>query len=295
MLSTALLALSANGGADLAADLAKPLGVSTQLASSPPIWLTHDFLSPAVVAHMKSLVPTEDSAYSPCIGQVTEFVSKRCTRIPVKGDAILEAVIDKVEHYWNVDTTRLREGLPVIRYLPGAPQVGHHGDEDRHGVVPNATLVMYLTEADTPAASGQTVFPEANVKVTPRQGSILSFQNVDSHGAPHPKAKHLVSAVSAEAKADRLVVQIPIAHRDGVRAYAYPEHVSGGKKPGQHESMHGSDAQKAAYQAAIAAGVGLGLAYMAAKAGKFEESDIPKLKQEAQDTGKFTEDELKEK
>ena len=52
---------------------------------------------------------------------------------------------------------------------------------------------------------------------------------------------------------ERLVVQIPIAHKEGLRAYAYPEHVSGGKKPGQHESMHGTAEQKMAFQAAVAA------------------------------------------
>ena len=51
------------------------------------------------------------------------------------------------------------------------------------------------------------------------------------------------------------MLQIPIACErvdDGcAKRYAYPEHVSGGKKPVQHESMHGNDAQKAAAVAAF--------------------------------------------
>ena len=53
--------------------------------------------------------------------------------------------------------------------------------------------------------------------------------------------------------------------------------------------MHGTDAQKAAAQAAMAAGFGIAIAYMAAKAGKFEEGDVSKLEEEAKATGKFTE------
>ena len=127
---------------------------------------------------------------------------------------------------------------------------------------------MYLTNPSGGREGGKTVFPEAGVTVTPRQGSVLSFQNVDDNGKPHPNAKHLVSAVPDDAASDRLVVQIPITHKHGVRAFAYPEHVSGAKKPGQHEKMHGTAEQKAAYAAAVAAGASIAVAYMAAKAAR---------------------------
>ena len=60
---------------------------------------------------------------------------------------------------------------------------------------------------------------------------MLAFQNVDGVGAPHPKGKHLVSAVPKDAEGDRLVLQIPITQGAGGARYAYPEHVSGNKKP----------------------------------------------------------------
>ena len=50
--------------------------------------------------------------------------------------------------------------------------------------------------------------PEANVEVTPKQGSVLSFQNVDENGAPHPKGKHLV-------KRHRRGVRVCTCHRVG--------------------------------------------------------------------------------
>ena len=277
-------------------DLAEPSAASAQrLSAQPNIWLTHDFLSSHAVEHLLSKVPKEEAAYSPCIGQVDEFASKRCTFVPVRGDEILEAAIAKIESTWHIDVSQLSQGLPIIRYLPGAPAVGKHGDEDRHGVVPNATLVMYLTNPTGAADGGHTIFADANVVVTPKQGSVLSFQNVDEAGAVHPLAKHSVGAVPKDATGDRLVVQVPIAHKDGVRAYAYPEHVSGSKKPGQHESMHGTAEQKAAAQAALAAGFGIAIAYMAAKAGKFDSGDVEKLEQEAKDSGKFADEDFEKK
>jgi len=290
MFSVASLALSA-------ADLAQPsVPAAQRLSSSPNIWLTHDFLSPATGAHMLSKVPKDEAAYQPCIGQVDEFASKRCAFLPVEGDALLEAAVSKIEHAWDIDVAELKKGLPIIRYLPGAPPVGKHGDEDRYGSVPNATLVMYLTAPSGAVTGGQTIFADANVVVTPKQGSVLSFQNVDEFGGVHPLAKHTVSAVPADAGSDRLVVQVPIAHKGGgARPFAYPEHVSGGKKPGQHESMHGTDAQKGASQAALAAGFGIAIAYMAAKAGKFDEGDVDKLTEEAKATGKFSDADFEKK
>lgn len=216
------------------ADLARPAVEAERLSDSPNIWIARDFLSAATVAHMRSKVPTDEGAYHPCIGQVEEFASKRCSFLPVQGDALLEAAVAQISHAWGVDTSRLAQGLPLIRYLPGAPPVGKHGDEDRHGVVPNATLVVYLTGSSggaAPAAAGQTLFPEAGVAVSPTPGAVLAFQNVDGAGAPHPKGKHLVSAVPKDAVGDRLILQIPIVHGGGgARPYAYPEHVSGNKK-----------------------------------------------------------------
>lgn len=287
------LALGALGAVSAAVDLARPSARETpsakQLSASPNIWLAPAFLTAEEVSHLRTRVPVDESAYAPCIGQLDEFDSKKCTFVRVAGDSMLEGVATRLSRAWNVDVSRLvRGGLPIIRYLPGAPPVGKHGDEDRHGVVPNATLVIYLTESSGGnGAGGQTLFPDAGVAVTPSAGAVLAFQNVDAAGAPHPKAKHLVSAVPADAKGDRLVVQVPIAYWSGTPAYAYPEHVSGNKKPGEHEALHGNASQKGAYGAAVAAGVSIAVAFMAAKVGKFEVGDVPALEAQAQQTGGF--------
>ena len=193
------------------------------------IHLVHDLIDEASVASLLSTLPKDESSWLPCIGQTQEFNTKKCAHIPASA-AFLRAVSET----WSIDTAKLAErGLPVIRYIPGSGAVGVHGDIDHHGVVPNATIVVYLTSAEHD--DGHTHFPELGVRVRPRAGSALSFQNVDALGAPDPRARHGVEAVSKHASRDRVVVQIPIREStlgtssSSYRWEAYPEHVSGMK------------------------------------------------------------------
>ena len=235
--------------ASLAADLAKPAANGTQLASSPSVWITQDFLEGAHIDGVLGMLPTTESAWTPCIGQVSEFRSKRCTTLPVGGDAdgALISLIERVERTFGVDATALKKGgLPIIRYLPGAPPVGVHGDIGHDGLVPNATLILYLTDSEHD--SGKTWFPllrghdgEDGLSITPKRGQVLSFTNVNADGHAEPKAKHGVSAVSQDAKGDRFVVQIPVLHVAGEpKPRAYPKHVSGTKAEKHARGEHGS-------------------------------------------------------
>ena len=182
--------------------------------------LRRNVLSDAAVDHIVGLVPADDSSWVPCIGQVEEFASKRCTLIPV--DADVQRSLAAISTTFGVDTSAL-DMLPIIRYLPGAPPVGVHGDVGADGLVPNRTLVTYLTDADAPG-SGETFFPALNVSVAPARGAVLGFDNTDAAGAPDPTMRHGVTAVAAAATRDRLVIQIPI-----LAGKAYAEHVSGSK------------------------------------------------------------------
>ena len=110
--------------------------------------------------------------------------------------------IAKIEHAWDVDVAELRKGLPIIRYLPGAPPVGKHGDEDRHGTVPNATLVVYLTGSDSPKA-GQTLFDDANLAVTPEFLAYYAMPYVPEI-SKHPSFKDLFTQDWARALKARL-------------------------------------------------------------------------------------------
>lgn len=209
-----------------ASQLAVPtLGAWQRLRESPSIYLADAVLTNATVVHVASKVEAlPQRRWTPCIGQTQEFASKRCLLLRVAGDAVLEDAVAAIGRAYDIDVSALHAGgLPIIRYLPGAPAVAVHGDVGATGVVPNATLVLYLTDGE-PAMGGRTFFPSAQLKVAPRRGSCLSFANGD------PAARHGVEPLSAHAPSDRLVVQIPLLQRSaGARGVAYPEHVSGAK------------------------------------------------------------------
>jgi len=214
-------------------DMAKPSFRATrQLHASPSIYLSEDFASNRTVTHLLQKLPVAESAWTPCIGQTREFAAKRCTLLQVGEDSQLRGLLAQIESSFQVSTAALVEGgLPIIRYLPGAPAVGVHGDVGASGVVPNMTLVLYLTDAEH--GDGHTHFPHLGVEVEPKRGSILSFANVGADGHPDPASKHGVTQVSKYASRDRMVVQIPIllqqAGDNGLRGFCYPEHVSGSK------------------------------------------------------------------
>ena len=48
--------------------------------------LRRNVITDTAVDHIVGLVPADEAAWAPCIGQVEEFVSKRCTLIPVDAD-----------------------------------------------------------------------------------------------------------------------------------------------------------------------------------------------------------------
>ena len=205
----------------------RPVHPSTvELQPTPAIHLTRNLLSNASVARVLAGIPLDEAAWHPCIGQKQEYAYKKCALVAAPAD-----VLSAVEaSFPGVDTSALAKGgLPIIRYLKGSRAVGVHGDVDHGGRVPNATIVVYLTDAET-ASDGQTFFPALDLRVSPEAGAALTFANVDERGWPDARARHGVSAVSRTAARDRLVVQIPLRpNADGDGWEAYAEHVSGAK------------------------------------------------------------------
>lgn len=211
-----------------ASQLATPVfGAGHQLREFPAVYLTDAVLPTATVLHALSKIKEFSAAnWEPCVGQRSQFASKRCLTLPVAGDQVLEAAVSTIGQTYNIDVSALKaDGLPIIRYLPGAPAVGVHGDKGVDGVVPNATLVLYLTDGGGDIG-GRTFFPSSQIEVSPKHGSCLSFANGDV------STHHGVEALSANAPSDRMVVQIPLLLQSSTGIYdgvAYSEHVSGNK------------------------------------------------------------------
>ena len=226
MCASSFLIIAATSAVDLAYSNSH---ASHHLHASPSIHLTTSLLSKEMVEHLKQQLPKDEGSWVPCLGQKTEYLSKRCHLLPVDpSDAKTRKILSIISLAFDVDVSQLEShGLPIIRYLPGASPVSVHGDIGANGIVPNATLVVYLTDAEYD--DGATLFPHLPISpVIPRAGACLSFQNVDGNGRPDPKAHHGVSRVSALATRDRLVVQIPLRHPAVQSSAAARESPTGG-------------------------------------------------------------------
>lgn len=59
------------------------------------------------------------------------------------------------------------------------------------------TAMMFL---NVPEGGGETRFPEANIKVTPRAGNLLAWNNLNAHGEPNRYSIHQGCPVTAGVK-----------------------------------------------------------------------------------------------
>jgi prolyl 4-hydroxylase len=95
------------------------------------------------------------------------------------------------------------EGLQVLRYGPGARTEAHfdflvpsnpanQASLERSGRRVS-TLIVYLN--DVPAG-GETVFPEAGIRVSARKGNGLYFEYANSRGQVDPKSLHAGAPVA---------------------------------------------------------------------------------------------------
>lgn len=69
--------------------------------------------------------------------------------------------------------------------------------QERSGGQRTWTAMVFLNR---PEAGGQTFFPEAKVRVTPRTGNLLLWNNLDARGAPNPQTLHQGLPVEAGTK-----------------------------------------------------------------------------------------------
>jgi prolyl 4-hydroxylase len=99
------------------------------------------------------------------------------------------------------------ETIQGQRYAVGQQFKAHHDffyvdqpywpEQERTGGQRTWTAMIFLNE---PEAGGQTFFPKAGVKVTPRTGNILTWNNMDEYGQPNPFSMHQGMPVEAGVK-----------------------------------------------------------------------------------------------
>ena len=102
---------------------------------------------------------------------------------------------------------RQGETLQGQRYAVGQQFKAHYDyfqtaeaywqDERKRGGQRAWTAMIYL---DEPAGGGETWFSMAGLKVSPRTGMLLAWNNMDAEGAPNPTALHESLPVTAGIK-----------------------------------------------------------------------------------------------
>lgn len=111
-------------------------------------------------------------------------------------DPVVRQVEDKITALMGIDPLR-GETIQGQRYDVGQQFKAHHDffhtdqpyweEQRRIGGQRTWTAMMFL---NVPEKGGQTFFEKAGVRITPRTGNLLAWNNLDEFGAPNPFSLH---------------------------------------------------------------------------------------------------------
>lgn len=170
------------------------------------LFVARDFLTPEECADMMALIDEEripSQLLSP--SEDPDFrTSESCNidpRLP-----IVQQVEDKLFDLLGIDP-ELGEAIQGQRYAVGQQFKPHHDffhtgepywpEMERSGGQRTWTAMVFL---NTPESGGQTAFPEADLKVSPRAGNLLTWNNLDAKGEPNFNTLHQGCPVTAGTK-----------------------------------------------------------------------------------------------
>ena len=130
--------------------------------------------------------------------------SETCNLDPT--DPLIRQVEDKLTTLIGIDPAH-GETIQGQRYAVGQQFKQHHdffyadqaywAEQDRHGGQRTWTAMIFLNNVE---AGGQTAFPLANVRITPRVGNLLTWNNLDDSGEPNQQSLHQGMPVEAGVK-----------------------------------------------------------------------------------------------
>lgn len=141
------------------------------------------------------LAPSEDPEYR---------TSESCNLDPA--DPLVRNVEAKIAALLGIQPAH-GESIQGQRYAPGQQFKPHHDffypdqpywqEMERCGGQRTWTAMMFL---NAPEAGGQTAFPEVGLKIAPRAGNLLAWNNLDAAGQPNPNSLHQGSPVEKGVK-----------------------------------------------------------------------------------------------
>lgn len=160
------------------------------------IFVARDFLTEAETRGLIRLIDAEriPSQLLAPSGDPEFRTSESCNLDPAH--PIVRQVEAKISDLTGIDPP-LGETIQGQRYAVGQQFKPHHDFfyEDQayweameaSGGQRTWTAMIFL---NVPGEGGQTAFPAAGVKVTPRTGNLLIWNNMDSEGRPNPYSLH---------------------------------------------------------------------------------------------------------
>ncbi|HWT13328.1 MAG TPA: 2OG-Fe(II) oxygenase [Allosphingosinicella sp.] len=141
------------------------------------------------------LAPTEDPEFR---------TSESCNLDPL--DPLVQQVEAKISGLMGIDPMR-SETIQGQRYAVGQQFKAHHDffhpgepywpEMQRTGGQRTWTAMVFL---NVPEGGGQTVFENAGLKVVPRRGNLLTWNNLDARGEPNFYSLHQGCPVTAGVK-----------------------------------------------------------------------------------------------
>jgi len=124
-----------------------------------------------------------------------EFRTSESCNLP-RWDPFVAGIEARINQVLGIDPDQ-GETVQGQRYAVGQQFKPHHDffytsepywpDQERTGGQRTWTAMLFL---NAPEAGGQTAFPKVGVKVTPRAGNLLAWNNMDEFGAPNMNSLH---------------------------------------------------------------------------------------------------------
>jgi prolyl 4-hydroxylase len=170
------------------------------------IFVVRDFLTPEECAAVIDLID-KDRVPSGLLAPTAdpEFrTSESCNlRLEDKANQLVEGKINRLT---GIDPTH-GETIQGQRYAVGQQFKPHHDffytnqpywpEQERQGGQRTWTAMIFLNDVE---AGGQTFFPNANVRVSPRPGNLLLWNNLDEYGEPNMHSLHTGCPVESGVK-----------------------------------------------------------------------------------------------
>lgn len=170
----------------------RTLPISETLSATPRVAIYRNAFTPEECAHLAQAI---QDIVAPSV--VVDPATGRQIRHPIRnsdgaviGPTRESLAVTAINHRIAAMTgiaVNQGEPLQVLRYAPGQQYRLHSDALPGAANQRIATAIIYLNDG---FAGGETAFPDLGIRVVPRAGDMLAFDNVLPDGRPDPRMRH---------------------------------------------------------------------------------------------------------